>query len=106
MVVVRILKEKEMITLERKDRYTNVTGNAAELAAFYCIWQGILWQDWFTDLCGSTTSPTIKKQASEAIDCARNGQPLLLAHTDAHASAITETCEIMGTLGIEVEQQS
>ena len=42
----------------------------------------------------------------EAIDCDRNGQPLLLAHTDAHATAITETCKIMGSLGIEVEQQS
>lgn len=106
MVVVRILKEKEMITLERKDRYTSVTGNAAELAAFYCIWQGLLWQDWFTDLCGSTTSPAIKKQASEAIDCARNGQPLLLAHTDAHATAITETCNIVKSLGIEVRCDS
>lgn len=95
-----------MITLERKDRYTNVTGNAAELAAFYCIWQGILWPDWYANVCDSAVSHTIKKQASEAIDCARNGQPLLLAHTDAHATAITETCKIMGSLGIEVEQQS
>ena len=84
------------LKLSRDEKTVTLSGNAVEMAVFYCQWQTVLWPAWMT-------ATSIDAQHKKVFDLIKSGQSVLLANVDdtfktAGLTAV-ERCE---NLGIDV----
>jgi hypothetical protein len=82
--------------LQENEKTFFLSGDAVEMAIFYCQWQTVLWPDWMAHT-------TIDEQHKKVIDTIKSGESVWLANiNDTFKTAALTAVQRCENLGIDV----